>query len=228
MNYYNNKQPNSMKQLLDMLVNDKIIVSNSVYNAMLKTDRYDFTDKNPYMNLAQDINYNSVISQPLLHATDMELLVNYIKPGCRVLDVGCGSGYLCVAFSKLMNDEGLVVGIEHIKELADLSVKNISKNNKNLLDNGVIKIIEGDGRKGVPQYAPYQAINVGAVAPEPPKDIINQLAPGGRLVMPLGYNNGDQYIYAIDKDINGNIRSYKNMGVKYVPFGNKEDQIGKK
>ena len=61
-----------------------------------------------------------------------------------------------------MNDEGLVVGVEHIKELAELSIKNISKSHKDLLDGEKIKIIEGDGRLGAEEYSPYNCINVGA------------------------------------------------------------------
>jgi protein-L-isoaspartate(D-aspartate) O-methyltransferase len=215
----------TMKDLLNELVKEKIITDNKVYNAMLETDRADFSDFNPYQNLAQSINFNAVISQPLLHAVDMELLKDHIIPGSKVLDVGSGSGYLCVSFSKMMNDKGLVVGVEHIKELVDFSIKNISKNHKKLLDLNIIKIVEGDGRLGVKEYGPYNAINVGAVAPEPPKEIIAQLANGGRLIMPLGYNNSDQYVYVIDKDINGNLTSFRSLGVRYVPLGNKEDQL---
>lgn len=217
----------SMNDLLKELINLKIITSDIVYSSMLQSDRKDFTNINPYQNLAQSIDFNAVISQPLLHATDMELLKNHINPGSRVLDVGCGSGYLCVAFSKMMKDEGLVVGIEHIKELADLSITNISKSNKDLIDKGKIKIYHSDGRKGYEKYAPYNAINVGAVAPEPPIEIINQLALGGRLVMPLGKKNSDQYIYVIDKDMNGNLSSFKSLSVCYVPLGNSEDQLKK-
>ena len=169
MNQQNNtNSPKSMKELAQLLINQGAIQTQKVYDAFINTDRKDYSKYNPYMNLAQTIEYNAVISQPLLHVTDMEALRDHIFPGARVLDVGCGSGFLCVAFSKMMNDQGLVVGIEHIKELAELSVTNISKSNKELLEKGVIKIFEGDGRLGVKDYAPYNAINVGAVSDQPP------------------------------------------------------------
>ncbi len=225
MNQQKYNGPKNMKELAQLLVNEGAIQTQKVYDAFVNTDRGDYSKYNPYMNLAQTIEYNAVISQPLLHVTDMEALRDHIYPGARVLDVGCGSGYLCVAFSKMMNDQGLVVGIEHIKELAELSVTNISKSNKELLEKGIIKIFEGDGRLGVKDYAPYNAINVGAVSDQPPQEILDQLAPGGRLVMPLGSNDKDQYIYIIDKDKNGKLTSYKSLSVKYVPLGDKEKQL---
>ena len=61
---------------------------------MLKVDRKDFTNKNPYEDLPQNINYNSTISSPHMHAYALEYLSDYLKPGNHVLDVGSGSGYL--------------------------------------------------------------------------------------------------------------------------------------
>ena len=67
-----------------------------------------------------------------------------------------------VAFSKLMDDIGLVVGIDHIPELVKLSMTNISKSHKNLIDEGKIILDIGDGRFGYKSQAPYDVINVGA------------------------------------------------------------------
>jgi protein-L-isoaspartate(D-aspartate) O-methyltransferase len=89
----------------------------------------------------------------------------------------------------MMNDEGIVVGVEHIPQLAKLSVENISKSHKNLLDSGKIVIVESDGREGFQNYSPFNVIHVGAgkinsnlAAPQVPKDLVDQLANNGRLV----------------------------------------------
>ena len=116
---------------------------------MIQVDRADFAPKNPYQDYSQPIPCNTVISKPVIHAYTLEALKDFLKPGNKVLDVGTGSGYLTLAMSKMMNDQGCVIGIEHIKDLVDFGIKNISKHNKDLLVKKKIRIILGDGRLAV-------------------------------------------------------------------------------
>jgi protein-L-isoaspartate(D-aspartate) O-methyltransferase len=169
-----------------------------------------------------------------MHAYALEYLKDYIKEGSKVLDVGSGSGYLyfniyflirTLAFSKMMNDKGLVVGIEHISQLYQLGIKNISKSHLNLLDSGKIEILEGDGRLGYINKSPYDCIHVGAAAECIPEDLILQLAPGGRMMIPVGPQHDMQYIYLIDKDYEGNINKQKLLCVRYVPLTSKDLQL---
>ena len=124
-----------------------------------------------------------------------------------------------------MEDKGIAIGIEHIKELCDFANKNISKHNKELLDSKKIILINGDGRKGCPEYGPYDCIHVGAAAAQLPQPLIDQLANGGRLVIPVGEQNGVQYIYIIDKDKNGKLTQKKTLGVSYVPLTSVQKQL---
>ena len=215
---------NTMKELCTELVNKQWIQTQQVYDVMMKVDRADFAPTNPYENNPQCIGYNVVISAPLLHSYCLEALNDYLIEGSNALDVGFGSGYLTVAMSKMMNDKGCVVGIEHIKELYDFGLQNISKHHKALLDNKSIELILGDGRLGFKEKAPFNCIHVGAASMEVPKVFIEQLAFGGRLVMPLG-PQGDQYIYLIDKDMKGNINYTKGLSVRYVPLTSAQNQI---
>ena len=116
---------NSMEELCEELLRNKEVTSRKVIDCLLKIDRADFAPTNKYQNRAQSIPCNVVISAPHLHGYCLEHLQNYLKEGNTVLDVGFGSGYFTVAMSKMMNDKGLVVGIEHMKELWELCEKNI-------------------------------------------------------------------------------------------------------
>ena len=214
----------TMKDLCNELVQKNWINTQKVYDVMMSIDRADFAPGNPYENNPQFIGFNVVISAPLLHSYCLEALRDFLVEGSNALDVGFGSGYLTVAMSKMMNDKGCVVGIEHIKELYDFGTQNICKHHKDLIENKSIELILGDGRLGYKQKAPYKCIHVGAASMQVPKVFIEQLALGGRLVMPLG-PQGDQYIYIIDKDLKGNINYIKGLSVRYVPLTSAENQL---
>jgi len=125
-----------------------------------------------------------------------------------------------------MNDKGCVIGIEHIKDLYNFGIDNISKHHKNVLENKSIELILGDGRLGYKKKAPYKCIHVGVSAMEVPKIFIEQLDFGGRLMMPLG-SSESQYIYIIDKDLKGNIELTKGLGVNYSPLTSVKNQLNK-
>lgn len=81
---------------------------------------------------------------------------------------------------------GRVHGIEHIQELVDKGILNTKKNNADLLESGVVKFSKRDGFQGVPEDAPFDAIHVGAAAEELPSKLVEQLAPDGEMIIPLG------------------------------------------
>ena len=221
-----NLPPNhkTMQELCSELIYERWIESERVNNVMLQVDRGDFAPTNPYQNFPQQIGSNVVISAPLLHAHCLELLANHLNEGNIALDVGFGSGYLTVAMSKMMNDKGCVIGIEHVKDLYDFGFKNIIKHHKNLIDNKSIELILGDGREGYKEKGKFKCIHVGAAAMEVPKELLDQLDFGGRLLMPLG-PVGNQYIFVVDKDFNGNVTYRQDLSVTYVPLTSVENQL---
>ena len=215
---------NTMNELIKELVNEKWITTNKLCEVMRLVDRADFSPIRPYQNRAQQIGGNVVISAPLLHAYCLQALEDFLTEGSTVLDIGFGSGYLTVALSKMMNDKGTVIGIEHIKDLYDFGLSNINKHHKDLIENKKIELVLGDGRLGYKKRAPYKCIHVGAASEQVPKEILDQLDLGGRLVMPLGPPNA-QYIYIIDKDLNGNISYTKGLSVCYVLLTSAKNQL---
>ena len=215
---------NTMNELINELVNEKWITTNKLCEVMRLVDRADFSPIRPYQNRAQQIGCNVVISAPLLHAYCLQALEDFLTEGSTVLDIGFGSGYLTVALSKMMNDKGTVIGIEHIKDLYDFGLSNINKHHKDLIENKKIELVLGDGRLGYKKRAPYKCIHVGAASEQVPKEILDQLDLGGRLIMPLGPPNS-QYIYIIDKDLNGNISYTKGLSVCYVLLTSAKNQL---
>jgi len=208
------------------LVRAGIAKSPNVISAMSAIDRKYYCPLHPHKDAPQSIGFGATISAPHMHAYALEWLSNHLKPGARVLDVGCGSGYLSACLAHMVGNEGMVYGIDHISELVQCSKDNISRDRALTAKESVsrIVILERDGFAGLPEHGPYDVIHVGAAAPTMPHALIEQLKPGGRMVIPVGTSR--QEILAVDKSTDGSdVRITPMLGVRYIPLTTPEAQL---
>ena len=158
------------------------------------------------------IGYGQPISQPYIVAEMTRQL--RLKPTSRVLEIGTGSGYQAAVLSEFTPH---VYTIEIIKPLADSAAKRLKR-----LGYDVVEVRHGDGYYGWKEKAPFDAIIVTCAAGQIPPSLIRQLAPGGRMVIPVGPAFAVQTLMLVTKDPDGRVRSRNLMGVRFVPLRRKD------
>jgi protein-L-isoaspartate(D-aspartate) O-methyltransferase len=161
-----------------------------------------------YANRPLPIGHGQTISQPFVVALMTELLD--LKPHDSVLEVGTGSGYQTAVLAELA---GKVFSIEVIPELASSAAAALASEG---CSNVVLRT--GDGALGWPEHAPFDAIIVTAAAPDIPPALIEQLRPGGRMVVPVGPRHGDQELILLAKDAAGKVTRRRILPVAFVPL----------
>lgn len=154
------------------------------------------------------IEAEQTISQPYIVALMIEAA--RIGPGDRVLEVGAGSGYAAAVISRIARK---VIAIERQRELVEVARDRLRR-----LGYDDVQIVEGDGTKGWREEAPYDAILAAASGSHVPEALIAQLAPGGRLVMPVGDPGAIQELIKVTKQADGILKQENLGGVRFVPL----------
>ncbi len=186
--------------------------------AILSTPRDKFVAKdtieNAFDNGPLPIGFGQTISQPYIVALMTDLLE--LEADDVVLEIGTGSGYQAAILSQLCKQ---VYSIEYVAALADIAKARFEK-----LAYDNIESTAGNGFNGWPEYAPYDAIIVTAAARQIPGPLIEQLKPGGRMVIPLGRPYSHQELTLVEKDEDGELDIRDILAVAFVPFlGESED-----
>ena len=183
-----------------------------VLAALGKVPRHHFVPEvdagNAYLNTALPIGRGQTISQPYIVALMTELAE--LGPEDTVLEIGTGCGYQAAMLAELA---GRVYSVECLEELAQAARERLER-----LGYRNVEIRSGDGWAGWPEHAPYQAILVTAAAREVPPPLLEQLAPDGRLVLPLGRPWQPQSLVVIEKDADGTTREREVLPVAFVPL----------
>ena len=188
------------------------ITEKPILDAFLAVPREAFISEE-YAHLAYGdhplpIEAGQTISQPYIVALTIQAAE--IRQGDKVLEVGAGSGYAAAVISRIA---GKVVAIERQHDLVEVAAGRMRR-----LGYGNVEIVEGDGTRGCPEQAPFEAIVAAASGSHVPKAFVEQLADGGRIVMPLGDPGWVQELVKVKKLPGGKLIQENLGGVRFVPL----------
>ena len=206
----------SFEQLRQTMVERQLvsrgIADRRVLNALRRVPRHLFVPEE-FRRLAYEdhplpIGLEQTISQPYIVALMTELA--RVANDHTVLEIGTGSGYQAAVLSVLAKR---VYTIEYLAPLGEAARKRLAELGYNNVD---VKI--GDGYQGWPERQPFDAILVTAASEEVPQALIEQLKPGGRLVIPVGRQADTQMLQVLEKDSGGKITRRNTIPVRFVPL----------
>jgi protein-L-isoaspartate(D-aspartate) O-methyltransferase len=183
-----------------------------VLEAMRTVERHRFVPKRlrsqAYADSPLPIGYGQTISQPFIVALMTHLLAP--EPEHVVLEIGTGSGYQAAVLSPLVSK---VCTIEIIPGLGREATERLAA-----LGYGNVEVRIADGYHGWPECGPFDGIVVTAAADHVPPPLVDQLKPGGRMVIPVGGRFAVQYLTLVEKSATGEIKTYQLLPVRFVPF----------
>lgn len=198
------------RRMLDVQLRSRGIADERVLEVMARVPRHEFAPERyrdqAYEDHPLPIGEGQTISQPYIVAIMLEALC--LKPGDRVLEVGTGSGYVTALLAELT---GEVISLERHPVLADQARVLLER-----LGYRNVWVITADGSRGFAEGAPYDAIIVSAAAPQVPRELVEQLAENGRLIIPVGWDDAQQ-LQLIEKR-EGQPRTSRRELCRFVPL----------
>ena len=193
-------------------IQDRGVADQGVIGAMLAVPRHEFVPRSQrdmaYADRPLPIGEGQTISQPYIVALMTELLE--LEAGDKVLEVGTGSGYQAAVASHLADS---VFTIEIIPDLAEQATKRLRD-----LGYSDVVVKQADGYDGWPEHAPFDGIVVTAAAGHIPPPLVEQLDPGGRMVIPVGGQFQVQQLVLVEKRADGSVTTRSLLPVRFVPL----------
>ena len=206
---------NMRKDMVENQLRPRGITNDRVLDVMGDVPRHLFVAEDlrdeAYMDGPLSIGFDQTISQPYIVAFMTEVLK--VEQQHSVLEIGTGCGYQSAVLSSLAKH---VISLERIKELAESAQRRLME-----LDYSNVDVVHGNGWNGYKQKAPFDRIIVTAGANKIPKALLDQLANGGILVIPVGKIMFSQTLRIISKDSNGNVTKQTSLPVRFVRLVNK-------
>ncbi len=200
------------ERLIEQELRDLGVRDEAVLTAMKAVPREEFVSDDlrefAYRNTPLPIESGQTISQPLIVAHMCEALE--LSPSDRVLEIGTGSGYAAAVLSRIAAE---VFTIERHQDLAELALSRLQR-----LGYDNVHVLRADGTLGWPNESPFDAIIVSAGSPRVPPALREQLAPNGRLVIPIGESKESQTLVRIIRSADGTFASEELTAVRFVPL----------
>src|SRR5438309_7683854 len=194
-----------MEQLMPRGIHEERVLA-----AMAKVPREEFVAQDlraaSYTDQPLPIGYGQTISQPFIVAFMTEQL--RLAPGDRVLEIGTGSGYQAAILAELVAEVYSIEIIEPLAKTAEATLQRLGYKN--------VHVKAGDGYKGVPEHAPFDAVTVTCSPDHVPRPLVDQLKEGGRMIVPVG-SLGEQDLYLLEKE-KGELRQRAVSPVRFVPM----------
>jgi len=199
------------RRMVDSQIRGRGVRDERVLDAMTKVPRHRYVpadqQRSAYADHALPIGYGQTISQPYIVAFMTEALD--LSPSDIVLEIGTGSGYQAAILGELARE---VYTIEIVPELAERSTRTLAAEGYRN-----VHVRAGDGYLGWPEHAPFSRIIVTAAPEEIPQALVEQLAVGGRMILPVGPTGGDQELRILTKTNKGVITE-RSLPVRFVPM----------
>jgi protein-L-isoaspartate(D-aspartate) O-methyltransferase len=187
-------------------------LSDPVLAALARVPRHRFVppdeERRAYLNRPLPIGSGQTISQPFIVALMTDFME--VKPDDRVLEIGTGSGYQAAVLAELAKTVYTIEIIDALAQTAAARFQALGYRN--------IVARTGDGYHGWPEQAPFDAIMVTAAGRDVPQPLIDQLKPGGRLVIPVGSQAGTQSLMVVEKKADGTLSRRNILDVRFVPL----------
>ena len=198
------------QQMVDQQLKPRGIKNERVLAAMAKVPREQFVPAEQRADAYQDgplpIGYDQTISQPYIVAFMTEQL--RLKPSDRLLEIGSGSGYQAAVLAELVADVYTIEIIEPLAKTAEATLQRLGYKN--------VHVKMGDGYRGWPEEAPFDAIIVTCAPDKVPQPLVDQLKDGGRMVIPVGERFAQQ-LYLLENK-NGQLKESATLPVRFVPM----------
>ncbi len=202
--------PTQRQRMVEQQLKRRGIKDERLLAAMARVPREEFiragSRANAYEDGALPIGYDQTISQPYIVAFMTEQLRP--KPIDRILEIGSGSGYQAAILAELVADVYTIEIVEPLAKSAEATLERLGYKN--------VHIKVGDGYKGWPEEAPFDAIIVTCAPEKVPQPLVDQLKDGGRMIIPVGERFAQQ-LYLLEKK-NGQLKESATLPVRFVPM----------